>query len=1820
MKKQLLRLIAALVMLAILGSVLVFASDTQTGTSSEVWLSDSFESYTAGEALPAGGRYQTPAGTVINSGDETHGKVLEGKTGSTMYLNVGKADKTIEFSYQFRSGSNFGGWGGLYVKAYYGGKDVEIYNIFSPTLSGGAMRISGPGSESGGLQQISQSWENDTWYKAKLQLSGSTLSVKTWKESEQEPARWNLAGTSTVVTPVDENSQIQIIFDQSNVKADAGAGTIWMDNLQISLPQQTGVYLNDGYDAYPAGTALPASGMYEKAAGTVVASGDPEHGNVLEAKSGSELLLPVGRADKQIEFDFLYKDGDNFGGWGGMFVKAFRGADADEIYAIYSPSLDGGQLRISGPSGEEAGGITKLGYSFQNNVWYKTKLLLQGQTLSVKLWKQSDPEPSDWTATGTSSIMTPEDTGSFVQILVDAGNGSADYTAWLDNLKITFPQDAETFAIEASCDAEIGKVTGAGTYKSGDEVTLTASINAGYQASYSFSGWRKNGTIVSQENPYTFTPTADGRYTAEFRVSGEPGYTYFTDDFESYTPGAAAKDSMPANYISFSELGEYRIAQERGNESNQVFTGHTSSVSNSNLFYLDCEIIDKEVSFDFRYDQAFAKWGGLFVKLHCQKSESRPVGDQYYFSINPNYSSHLIISCNEKNLSFGTYPFQKDAWYRVKSQLVSGELRIKVWPRGEQEPTQWTLSQTISGFTPVAEDSWFGMEFWNHPDGQTVNIEIDNLVMKTWRKLPEKESFTVTAVSADETKGTVTGGGSYLSGNFAKLTATPKAGFRFTGWKDETGTVVSTSAVYSFAVHASCTLTAEFEQIPVVIRSFMAEGLTQTARIDETTKTVRLRFASDADLANVYPYFYLDTGVETDEKPYQRMDLSSGTATIGTGTEQWTIYAEKNTVMQTFYVSGETGRDDNDGLSRKTAFQTLERAQQAVRELDSSWTGDVVVEIACGEYVLDETLAFTVEDSAPEGYAVIWQGTGNANDVMLSSGRRLNGAWTQSADVTGLAEGLTAWEYDATGLPYSRDLYVDGALAKLAIYVLDEKAVGTWALTHLAQMDRNADGYYDKDELANMYQWRNPSDIEFVYEVGWTYSILPVTKIEQGGDGSQVTMKADAFWCAQKKPGVQIDDPNFIQNCFEGLDSAGEWYFDRAAQKIYYITDGADPNTMELIMPTLDQLVTVNGTPAQDGAAAQKVHGLTFKGLSFAYTSYLRPHTYGQVEAQASYILDLDSMNWDYFHKHDYYLKTDGGVTASYTDSMRVSGCIFTNMSGSGIDFEEGCTNSQFVGNTVQNMCGNGITVGGVAVRDAQPYSEWTYVKGVLTKAGADPDRVTQYTLVLSNRFHGIGLRYTGSVGIFAGYVSDITIAHNIISDASYSGISAGWGWGYWDGREAGVRNDQSAYGPAEAYRVFDTLSIQQRYVIENNDISTVCQRLADGGAVYTLSNMPGSKLNGNYMHDAPVKFGGVYFDEATGGFDEISNNITYRVNTDYFYHFVGGLTDRQEAMQALWDSGNYLGVAPEDPRADETYRAVVANAGTLDAMTPPTAAAACRHDWSDWTLTQAATCTAEGSESRSCPKCGTEQTRVVAKTPHTEEIIPAVPATTTSTGLTEGVRCSVCKTILVEQQVTPKLKRPDISSVISAVTRPKLPFTDVSDTKSYYDAVRYVYEKGLMNGVSEDRFAPDAALTRAMVVTTLYRIEKEPSVSQTGTFLDVQSGTWYTRAVEWAAENGIVLGYGSGRFGPQDPVTREQLAAIMSRYAAFKGYACDKRAALDGILDGAKTSAYAQDAVKWALAYTILDTDGAYLRPRENATRAEVAMALYAFLEKAAK
>ncbi len=1595
---------------------------------------------------------------------------------------------------------------------------------------------------------------------------------------------------------------------------------------QAAPAAESFTFFEDSFEAYEANSAIPTGEIYAGVTGTIIDSGDSGHGKVLEASGAGNpcLTMNVGKADKAVVFDFMFCEGSNLGSWGGLYAKPYYGGPDQDIYAVISPATSIGGVRLS--SGVEAGGFASQSCSYTIGAWYTVKLKIAGSTLYMKYWPAEESEPDAWTVHGTSQMATVDE-GS--QVVIQFVNGDGNATFRLDNLRIEFDEDpnAEDCTIEVMCDEEIGTVTGAGTYKKGDTVTLTAAVNADYAASYQFHEWRKNGKRVSGDAAYSFTVEAGGTYEAVFHTIGEPQYTYYTDDFEGYAVGEANKQTMPANYIDFADVGNYKIAYTDGGQQNKALTANTWTAGDTNIFFMDCEIIDKEVSFDFCYDKDFTSYGGVYVKLHVQPSKSDPAGDRYYFSMNPNFQNTLIVSCNRDNLGYGSYSYSKDTWYSVKGQISNDEIRIKIWPKDTEEPEAWTFSNPLGGFTPVAEGSMFGMEFFDVASND-IHVSIDNIVMKTWRKLPEKAQYTVTVESADTATGSVSGGGVYLDGNQATVKATPASGYSFVCWQDENGETVSTSASYTFTVTRDVTLKAVFELTPVVVRSFMAEGLTQTAEIDETAKTVTVRFASDTDLANVYPYFYLDAGVEASKECYKRMDLSSGTATIGEGDQQWTIYATKNSVMQNYYVNINTGSDSNDGLSPETAFKTLQKAKEAVAAIDN-WTGDVLVNVACGEYVLDQTLEFTPEDSAAKGYAVIWKGNEtNANDVVISSGRHLDGEWVVSSDVTGLKDGLTAWEYDASDLPYSRDLYVNGSLAQLAIYVLDEAAIGSWSLTDIAEMSRTGTGYTVSGKLANMAQWRNPSDIEFVYEVGWTYSILPVASIS----GNTVTMKADAFQCALRKAGVQINDPNFIQNCFEGLDSQGEWYFDRAAGKIYYIS-GADgnPNEMDMVMPTLDQLITVDGNAAGADKGAEWIYGLTFKDMTFSYTSYLRPHTYGQVEAQASYILNLDSINWDYFHTHDYYLKTDGGITVSYAEAMRVSGCIFTNMSGSGFDFEEGCRSCQFVGNNVTDICGNGMTIGGVSVRDAQPYSEYTYVNGVLKKVGADPDRVTKHTLVLSNRFQRTGLRYTGSVGIFAGYVSDTTIAHNTITDAAYSGISIGWGWGYWDGNGQ-CRSDQDAYNTNSAldsYHVFDTPSIQARYVVENNDISYVCQRLADGGAVYALSNQPGSKLNGNYMHDNPVVFGGVYFDEATGGFTEIKDNILYNVHTIYNYHLVGGLTDRQQAMHDLMYSGlNYLGVAPTDDSADAHYSEIVENSGCLSQIMPPEIDKQARVYTAE---VVAPTCTEKGYTKHTCSICGDSWTDSETEaTGHSfTQYVYNHDATTSADG-TETAKCDYCDATDTRVKEGSKLEQPvepgkPVYPVVPV--RPSAPqtpsasthFIDVKAGDWFYSDVCYVYENGLMGGTGDRVFSPDQTLTRGMLATILYRMQGEPSTAYAGLFTDVSDGAWYASAVEWAAGKGIVNGFGDGRFGPNDPITREQLAAILFRYAKANGMDVSAATELSGFTDGNEVSAYALDAMRWAVAEGLISGSGSKLLPGADANRAQIAAIIHRFITLAA-
>ena len=180
-----------------------------------------------------------------------------------------------------------------------------------------------------------------------------------------------------------------------------------------------------------------------------------------------------------------------------------------------------------------------------------------------------------------------------------------------------------------------------------------------------------------------------------------------------------------------------------------------------------------------------------------------------------------------------------------------------------------------------------------------------------------------------------------------------------------------------------------------------------------------------------------------------------------------------------------------------------------------------------------------------------------------------------------------------------------------------------------------------------------------------------------------------------------------------------------------------------------------------------------------------------------------------------------------------------------------------------------------------------------------------------------------------------------------------------------------------------------------------------------------------------------------------------------------------------------------------------------------------------------------------------------------------------------------------------------------------KLPFTDVKPSDACYDAVKYLYEKNIMNGIGYTRFGPNEALTRAMVVTILYRMDGKEAVSFKGVFTDVPGGKWYSDAVEWAAKHNIVNGVGSGKFDPNGEITREQLAAIIKRYAEYKGVTIYEPTS--ALAPTANVSAWAKDNVAWAAAEGILSATQA-ANAVKSATRAEVAMAMYTYLTKTAK
>ena len=219
-----------------------------------------------------------------------------------------------------------------------------------------------------------------------------------------------------------------------------------------------------------------------------------------------------------------------------------------------------------------------------------------------------------------------------------------------------------------------------------------------------------------------------------------------------------------------------------------------------------------------------------------------------------------------------------------------------------------------------------------------------------------------------------------------------------------------------------------------------------------------------------------------------------------------------------------------------------------------------------------------------------------------------------------------------------------------------------------------------------------------------------------------------------------------------------------------------------------------------------------------------------------------------------------------------------------------------------------------------------------------------------------------------------------------------------------------------------------------------------------------------------------------------------------------------------------------------------------------------------------------------------------------------------------DGTAVEITRTADNKYTFTMPASQVTIEATFQESVSPVDSFVDVDENAWYYQAVQYMVENGLMSGTSTTTFSPNTTLSRGMIAQMLYALEGKPS-TQGSSFTDVASGAWYADAAAWAQANQVITGYDNGAFGPDDPLTREQLTLILYNYARLKGYEVSAKGDLSAFVDGHTTSSWAQESMTWAVGAGLLSGKGlGMLYPTGTATRAEVAQIMMNFCESVAK
>lgn len=580
---------------------------------------------------------------------------------------------------------------------------------------------------------------------------------------------------------------------------------------------------------------------------------------------------------------------------------------------------------------------------------------------------------------------------------------------------------------------------------------------------------------------------------------------------------------------------------------------------------------------------------------------------------------------------------------------------------------------------------------------------------------------------------------------------------------------------------------------------------------EEGVHTVRL---VGGEIQRAVPVDYIRFATSVSKEYLSPEDLDKGPLDLAALQDESDA---EHPIYKEIYVAPD-GSDSNKG-EKDSPFATIERARQEAKKYSDKMTGDIIINIASGEYKFADTLRLDVTDSGKNGYDIIYRGEDKYNPSVINGGREITG-WTKYNDVI--------WKAPLSDAGEVRNLYIN---EQPAVRARSKYAyLNTEMYNDPGTIDYVNDGF--KVSKKNFpTELSRPSDLELVWYNSWASQRTPVRDIlRPEGDKVIFLMEQPYFHIACIEQAgtpcaVSANKLFYIENAMELLDEPGEFYYNPDEGMIYYYPFMAeDMTTAETYIGEKEFFMDIRGN-----SDSERIENITFQNLSFKYGVWNEPSERGMFTIQAT-------------SKRAMELTADGKtksmmmpaqVAVNYSDNVNFLGCEFICLGSEALSMNYGVNNS---------------TIDGCLFRDLSA--------GAITCGNAGKVNYNGYNINITNNvFRRIGVEYPDSVALTMYYCRGSNILNNDIRDTPYTGISVGWGWGL---------NDPAGWG----------------YInISYNYIDDCMNTLEDGTHIYVLGKMRGSQISYNYTgkcaydEDDTKLFDGVYTDEGSD-LMEIHHNV----------------------------------------------------------------------------------------------------------------------------------------------------------------------------------------------------------------------------------------------------------------------------------------------------------------------------------------------------------